>query len=244
MVKTAEQVVGQKQVVETQQQTFDAFHVNAHFWGRLTIGSVIVLSAALPLYLSFVAGYHPGWQAIFAAFLAYIALVGFAWVVEPVSYYATLGVSGTYLSFLTGNIANMCLPSAAAAQQVIGAEPGTRKGEVAATLAIATASFMNIAVLVPVILAGSYILSIIPESLQAAFTYIIPAIFGGMIAQLAIRKPLFGVIGLGFGILLTQLPVPVFFKGLICMILTVVISMLLEHIKPSKLNHEGEMTNE
>jgi hypothetical protein len=244
MAKTAEQVVVQEQLIETQQQSFDAFHVNAHFWGRLTIGCVIVLSAALPLYLSFVAGYHPGWQAIFAAFLAYIALVGFAWVVEPVSYYATLGVSGTYLSFLTGNIANMCLPSAAAAQQVIGAEPGTRKGEVAATLAIAAASFMNIAVLIPVILAGSYILSVIPESVQAAFTYIIPAIFGGMIAQLAMRKPLFGVIGIVFGILMTQLPIPVFFKGLVCMFLTVIICVLLDNKQGSKTKNEGEMIHE
>ncbi|MFS0560363.1 small-conductance mechanosensitive channel [Terribacillus sp. 179-K 1B1 HS] len=244
MAKTAEQIAVQEQMIETQEQTFEAFQTNAHFWGRLTIGCVIVLSAALPLYLSFVEGYHPGWQAIFAAFVAYIALVGFAWVIEPVSYYATLGVSGTYLSFLTGNIANMCLPSAAAAQQVIGADPGTRKGEVAATLAIAAASFMNIAVLIPVILAGSYILSVIPESVQAAFTYIIPAIFGGMIAQLAMKKPLFGVIGIAFGILMAQLPIPVFFKGLVCMFLTVIICVLLENYQTSKTTTEGEMIHE
>ena len=34
----------------------------------------------------------------------------------------------------------MCLPSASIAQSVVGAEPGTRKGEVTATLAISAAS--------------------------------------------------------------------------------------------------------
>lgn len=34
----------------------------------------------------------------------------------------------------------MCLPSASIEQSVVGAEPGTRKGEVTATLAISAAS--------------------------------------------------------------------------------------------------------
>ena len=89
-----------------------------------------MLTLALPLYLSFGLGFHPGWSPILSGFLAYASIVAVVWVIEPISYYPILGVSGTYLAFLTGNIGNMCLPSASIAQSVVGAEPGTKKGEV------------------------------------------------------------------------------------------------------------------
>ena len=109
---------------------FETFHAKTHFWGRLTIWSVIVLTLALPLYLSFGLGLHPGWSSILSGFIAYASIVAALWVIEPISYYPVLGVSGTYLAFLTGNIGNMCLPSASIAQSVVGAEPGTKKGGV------------------------------------------------------------------------------------------------------------------
>lgn len=79
------------------------------------------------MYLSFVLGFHPGWATILSGFSAYAAVVAVVWVIEPISYYPVLGISGTYLAFLTGNIGNMCLPSASIAQSVVGAEPGTKK---------------------------------------------------------------------------------------------------------------------
>ena len=151
----------------------------SHFWGRLTIWSVIVLTLALPLYLSFGLGFHPGWSSILSGFLAYASIVAVVWVIEPISYYPVLGVSGTYLAFLTGNIGNMCLPSASIAQSVVGAEPGTKKGELTATLAISAASIVNTVILVFAILFGSYLIALLPESVTASFQFVLPAIFGG-----------------------------------------------------------------
>ncbi|MCQ6277613.1 small-conductance mechanosensitive channel, partial [Bacillus sp. V3B] len=118
----------------------EQFHIKSHFWGRLTVWAAIILSVSLPIVLSFVLGYHPGWNVILSGFLAYAGIIAVVWVLEPIMYYPILGVSGTYISFLTGNIGNMCLPSAAAAQNAIGAQPGTEKGEITATLAIGAAS--------------------------------------------------------------------------------------------------------
>ncbi|MGG0889063.1 hypothetical protein [Cytobacillus horneckiae] len=131
-------------------QTYEmnTFHQKSHFWGRLTIWMVTILTVSLPLYLSFILGVHPGWQPIAVGMIAYAAAIGYAWFMEPISYYPTLGISGTYQAFLTGNIANMCLPSAAAAQNAVGVEPGTKKGEVTAALAIGATSLMNMAILI------------------------------------------------------------------------------------------------
>lgn len=65
-----------------------------------------------------------------------------------------------------------------------------------------------------------------------------------MIAQLSMKKPLFGAIGIVFGILMTQLPIPVFFKGLVCMFLTVILCVLLENKQVKKSPDEGEMIHE
>lgn len=214
---------------------FETFHNKSHFWGRLTIWSVIVLTLALPMYLSFVLGFHPGWSTILSGFSAYAAVVAVVWVIEPISYYPVLGVSGTYLAFLTGNIGNMCLPSASIAQSVVGAEPGTKKGEVTATLAIAAASIVNTVVLVFAILFGSYLIALLPETLTASFQFVLPAIFGGVIAQFAIKKPLWGVIGLAFGLFVNLGPVPASLKTFLCILGTVVACVLLEKLKKQKV---------
>jgi len=207
------------------------FHEKSHFWGRLTIWATIILTISLPITLSFVLGYHPGWEIILTGFLAYASVIGIVWIMEPISYYPTLGVSGTYMAFLTGNISNMCLPSAAAAQNAIGAEPGSKKGEIAASLAIGAASIVNLLFLIIIILGGSFILTILPESVKSVFPYIIPAIFGGIFAQFALKKPLYGGIAITIALAVNLLPVPTMFKGLACIVLTVGVVLLIEQRK-------------
>lgn len=232
-VKTAAQ---QPYYAETNAQAvdFETFHAKSHFWGRLTIWSVILLTTSLPLYLSFVLGYHPGWSAIFTGFSAYASIVAVVWFVEPISYYPVLGVSGTYLAFLTGNIGSMCLPSASIAQSVVGAEPGTKKGEITATLAISAASIVNTTLLLFVILGGSYFLTLLPESVTSMFRFVLPAIFGGVIAQFAMQKPVWGVIGIAFGLFVNLGPVPRSLQTFLCILGTVIVCMLLEKMKKKK----------
>ncbi|ARK30495.1 small-conductance mechanosensitive channel [Halalkalibacter krulwichiae] len=210
---------------------FEIFQEKSHFWGRLTIWSVIILTLMVPLYLSFVLGFHPGWAVIISGFLAYASIIMFVWVVEPISYYPILGVSGTYLAFLTGNIGNMCLPCASMAQSVVGAEPGTKKGEITSTLAIATASLVNITILIFTILGGSYLISLLPESVIESFRFVLPAIFGGAIAQFAIKKPSWGVVGIAFGLFVNLGPVPRPLQTFLCILGTIVVCMLLDKLK-------------
>lgn len=214
--------------------TMETYHRKAHFWGRWTLWSVIILTLALPLYLSFVLGYHPGWKVILTAFTAYAGVVAVVWFLEPIMYFPILGVSGTYISFLTGNIGNMCLPSAAAAQHAIDAEPGTKKGEIAATLGIGAASLVNKLFLVPIILGGSVLISMIPENIQEIFPLILPAIFGAVLAQFAVKKPSFGVVALAIGLIVNLTPLPVYLKSLVCIIATILICLQIEKYADAK----------
>ncbi len=212
----------------------EKFHNKAHFWGRFTLWSAIILTLLVPVYLSFILGYHPGWNIILTAFIVYAGIVAVVWILEPMMYFPILGVSGTYISFLTGNVGNMCLPSAAAAQNAIGAEPGTKKGEITATLGIGAASLVNKMFLIPIILGGSVLISVIPENIQQIFPLILPAIFGGVLAQFAIKKPIYGVIALTIGLIVNLTPLVVYIKMLLCLVLTVTICILIEKKKEAK----------
>ncbi|BAQ09294.1 small-conductance mechanosensitive channel [Bacillus sp. OxB-1] len=233
--KEAKSMVSAGSASKTETLDFETFHAKSHFWGRLTIWGVILLTLALPAYLSFVLGFHPGWSAILSGFLAYGAVVAAVWVIEPISYYPILGVSGTYLAFLNGNIGNMCLPSASVAQAAIGAEPGTNKGELTATLAIAAAAIVNTTVLIFVVLGGSFLITLMPASLVDAFRFVLPAIYGGVIAQFAIQKPIWGVVGVAFGLFVNLGPVPRPLQTFLCIFGTVIVCMLLEKIKTKKV---------
>lgn len=233
-VTIGEGVLGTKDRTVVQMIDFETFQEKSHFWGRLTIWSVILLTLVVPLYTSFVLGFHPGWTAIISGFIAYASIIAIVWIVEPISYYPILGVSGTYLAFLTGNLGNMCLPCASVAQSVVGAEPGTKKGEITATLAIAAASITNAVILLFVILGGSYLLSVLPGSVMSAFRFVLPAIFGGVIAQFALQKPTWGLVGIAFGLIVNLGPIPRTFHTFLCILGTVVICMLMEKIKAQK----------
>lgn len=220
--------------VETQNGAMTIFHNQAHFWGRLTLILVIIASVSLPMYLSFVLGAHPGWGPIIAGLIGYAAFVGVMWVVEPITYFPILGIAGTYIAFLSGNISNLCLPCSSAAQKAIGAEPGTQKAEVAGVLGVALASLTNTVVIILTVLGGTYIISILPQSVTNSFTFILPAIFGAVLGQFAFRTPKYGLIALLLGLGVFFSPIPSFFKVLTCVILTIAIIWGLENMKEKK----------
>lgn len=207
------------------------FRAASHRWGRITIGLGILISLAMPLYISFVMGYHPGFSLIINSFLAYAAVVAIVWFLEPIMYFPVLGVSGTYVAFFTGNISNMCLPAVASCQEAVGAQPGTEKGEVVGTLGISAASLVNKIILIPVILAGLWLLTVIPESVQEVFPYVLPAIFGAVLAQFAGKFPIYGVLALVIGILVNMAPIPLFTKNVLCIVILVGIMLAAGKLK-------------
>ncbi|WP_233269409.1 small-conductance mechanosensitive channel [Alteribacillus sp. YIM 98480] len=207
------------------------FHNKVHLWGRITLWMVIAATIIAPLYLSFVYGFHPGWTPIIAGVIGVTAAFGVFWVLEPVTYFPLLGVSGTYMAFLVGNISNMCLPCSAAAQTSIDAKPGSKKAELAATLGISAAAIVHIIVLIPIIFAGYYLVSILPEGMKTAFDFILPATFGAIFAQFSMKVPIYGAIALTLGIILHTLTPIGYYGILITVIGTTFIAYYLDKWK-------------
>ncbi|GIN93835.1 hypothetical protein J6TS1_38790 [Siminovitchia terrae] len=210
------------------------FHNKAHFWGRLTLLMTILASLSAPLYMSFIVGAHPGWGPIISGLIGYAGFIGVMWVIEPITYYPILGIAGTYLAFLSGNISNLCLPCSAAAQEAIGVENGSNKGEIAGVFGIAVACLVNTIVIVIVILGGSYIIMMLPDVVKDAFNFILPAIFGAVLGQFAFKTPLYGLIGSMIGLTVLFSPIVSFIKIALCVAITIALILYMEKLKDKK----------
>lgn len=131
-----------------------------------------------------------GWAMVALSFGAF-------YVVEPISYYAALGLTGTYLSFLSGNIGNMRVPVAALALEATDSKPGTLQAEVASTMAICGSIITNLAFTTLAALVGAAVVAVLPTIISDALTkYAAGAIFGGTFGNFAVKYPKVAVFAL------------------------------------------------
>ena len=141
------------------------------------------------------------WPALDVVLMAWsmVALsFGAFYFVEPISYYAALGMSGTYLSFLSGNIGNMRVPVAAMALESTDSQPGTLQAEVASTMAICGSIITNLVFTTMAAVVGAAVVAMLPEFIVDALTkYAAAAIFGGTFGNFAIKYPKVAVFSLG-----------------------------------------------
>jgi len=175
-------------------------------WGRLTNLLGLVFSFGPALILLTVFGLKPPTSAIIAGAVSILSVSGAFWIVEPISYYPVLGIPGTYMSFLAGNISNLRLPCAAVSQKAAGVEPGTEEGAIIATLGIAASIIVNTTILTFGAIIGASIFNVLPEVVKMGLqTYLIPAIFGAVFVQFARTNLRLGAIALALAFPLTFL---------------------------------------
>ena len=159
-----------------------------HKIGKIT-GVLAVVASFLPaLVLGLVYGMWPDWAALGTAFVTATASFGFLWVIEPISYYPVVGPVGTYMAFVSGNISNMRIPCASMAQVSAGVEPGTEKGSIIATIGMGVSVIVNVVILSVGVIAGSSVLAMLPAEVTAALNYLLPALFGALYIQFAMKN--------------------------------------------------------
>jgi len=170
-------------------------------WGIITLTLGVITSFFPALYLWSV-GLKPSWAQILKGFGLIFAAVGAFYFVEPFSYFPILGIPGTYLSFLAGNISNLRLPCSAIAQESAGVAEGSNEGSIISTIAIAVSIIVNVVILLLGTIGLTALLNNLPPSILNAFKYILPSIFGAIFGQFLIRSYLLGGIALAMGITL------------------------------------------
>ena len=153
-------------------------------WGRGSnlLGILLVFGPCLYLGLQ---GYWPDWAAFGAAFAIQFPLVCSAYIREPISYFTMLGVPGTYMAFLSGNISNLRVPCSSIATLSAGIEEGTDKGTITATIGCATSTFVSTIFLTVGVICGSWLLSLLPPIVTSALNLLLPALFAALLANYA-----------------------------------------------------------
>ncbi|NUB93825.1 hypothetical protein HT576_22895 [Haloterrigena sp. SYSU A121-1] len=172
-------------------------------WGRRTNLLAVALSFGPAVALLTVFGILPPTQAVTGAFISVAATFGIFWLVEPLSYYPVLGIPGTYMAFLSGNISNLRLPCAAAAQESADVQTGTPQGSIISTIAIAASIVVNTTLLGIGAFALVSAFQALPALWQNALdSYLVPAVFGAIFAQFGRDYP--KVAGVGFTLALAM----------------------------------------
>ena len=152
-----------------------------HMLGRVCSAVTVILLVGAPFLMGLVVGAGPDLGAVARGFLS----VGLVWtvssVVEFLVYTPMLGSGGSYLAFITGNLINMKIPCAVNAKDIVDAKTGTAENEIISTLSIATSSLVTILVLALGVLLLIPLQPILQsETLQPAFSNVVPALFGAM----------------------------------------------------------------
>ena len=150
-------------------------------YGKIWIwtASVVVLMVPVAICL-----YYNAWPEMSAVLKGLLGVAPIYWtvgVIEVITYTPMLGIGGTYLAFVTGNLTSLKAPSALNAMENAGVKAGSEEGEIISTIAIATCSIVTTLVLVVGVCVLTAIAPILNSPVLApAFDNILPALFGGL----------------------------------------------------------------
>jgi hypothetical protein len=173
----------------------------AHRIGLTTSLLHVVIFFLPPIYLMVFHGVPADWGKIMQGAAATWSFSMPLWFIEPVSYFLVLGVCGTYISFLAGNISNFRLPVSAVAQQAAQVEEGSTEGEIVSAIAIGATQVMITLSALTGALFVSAIVGLLPATVVAAFDWLLPSIWGAIVVQFGVRNWRLGVLAVGAAVL-------------------------------------------
>ncbi len=172
------------------------------FWGSRTCLFAVLITFASPVYLFFAYNIIPTFSEVLKGFILVAPYAVVLQIVEPPSYFPILGVPGTYMSFLAGNISNVRVPCSAVAQNAAGVVEGTKEGSIISTIAIGVSVIVNLVILIIGVFVGAKLLASFPPVLDEALKYILPSVFGGVFGSFAMRDLKLATISLAVSIIL------------------------------------------
>jgi len=152
-----------------------------HFAGRIWMISALIVLIMVPVSISI---RYDAWPALNVFLMAMLGVAPLFWtvgVIEVFTYVPMLGAGGSYLGFVTGNLANLKVPCAVNAMNAAKVEPSSEEGEVISTIAIAISSIVTTLIISVGVLLLVQIRPILEDPLLApAFENILPALFGAL----------------------------------------------------------------
>ena len=176
---------------EAQKQAFlEDFNNGLHRIGRCMLIVSIILLVGVPFVIGAINGVTPSLKG----FLVGFAKVGIIYIpvaiVEFLVYTPMLGVGGSYLAFITGNVTNMKIPCAMNARDIAKTKVGTPENEIISTISVATSAIVTTLVIVAGVILMIPLRPVLENTvLVPAFDTVVPALFGALGLKYFMKSP-------------------------------------------------------
>ena len=184
--------------MEDKQKFLKEFNSRLHRLGKITSVLVVLVLISVPFIIAGIFGEPIDGAGVLSGF----AKVGIIYIpvaiVEFLVYTPMLGVGGSYISFLTGNVTNMKIPCAMNARDMAGTTVGTPENEIISTISTATSAIVTTLVIVVGVLLITPLQPVLQsEALLPAFNNVVPALFGALGLKYFAKSPKIAIIPLG-----------------------------------------------
>lgn len=172
-------------------------------YGKIWIWTAAVIVLMVPIIICLAYDAWPSLTNVFKGLLGVAPIFWTVGVIEVITYTPMLGVGGTYLSFVTGNLTALKAPVALTAMENADVKANSEEGEVISTIAIATSSIVTTIILALGVFGLSFLTPILDSALlKPAFDNILPALFGGLGVVYISKNPKLSIAPLAFMIIL------------------------------------------
>lgn len=183
--------------MEEKEKFLKEYNNSLHRIGRITGVVIVVLLLAVPFLFGIVNHVSPDWGGVLSGFLKVGIIYVPVSIVEFLVYAPMLGVGGSYLSFITGNVTNMKIPCAMNARDIAETKPGTPEHEIISTISVATSAIVTTLVIVEGVILLVPLQPVLQnEVLLPAFDNVVPALFGALGLKYFLKSPKIAVIPL------------------------------------------------
>lgn len=183
--------------MDEKQKFLNEFNNGLHRLGQITSTLVVAVLILVPFIIAAINGVSIEAGGVLNGFLKVGMIYIPVAIVEFLVYTPMLGVGGSYLSFITGNVTNMKIPCVMNAKDIAGTKAGTPEDEIISTISVATSAIVTtLVIVVGVILLVPLQPILQSETLLPAFNNVVPALFGALGLKYFMKSPQIAVIPL------------------------------------------------
>lgn len=185
----------------------NSYENKVHIIGRATLVIGLALTFLPPVLLWLIYGIVPPMKNLMNGIISISSVMLPVSLVEVLTFTPLLGASAMYMSYLTGNISNMKIPSAAISMEVVGVKPSTKEGDIISTIAIAGSVIASeIVIILGVLMMAPISSKLNNPMVQPAFEQVLPALFGSIGAYYILKEWRLAVVPLFIAVALSMVP--------------------------------------
>ena len=180
----------------------EVFNNWVHKFGISSSLLLFFMMSGIPVAMSYFYDSWPNFTQLWPAMLAVLLFLAPWYPAETIGYMSVMGPGAIYMSYITGNVTNLRMPATVGTINSLGIKPNTDACHTMAIIVCGGSIVTTVLIVaIGVILAEPLEPILKAPILQPAFKYIVPAIFGGLVAQTILKNGktvLFYVVTLGF----------------------------------------------